>query len=430
MKLPGSGEMQKKIWLINGVIIVIVIAFAICILSGVFNDINDSYRQIAVALIILWVGILVSYYVWAIYFYNVNLGYSDEEWESIRQRRSSALMLKDSGLEYDPSDLDEPSENPYQDETFGLPVGTVRGTIALTLLMGGLAMLIYSIGHPEIPITDHLEFFIQAFLMMVAFYFGSKVLEYWQRNNGTAATDTSETPAKSSVQPVSATSQDIASIALVSHKSQIRQTQANRELTREIIADTARSANIEPAALQAVIKIESSGQGFLPDGRPKILFEGHIFWRQLEKAKIDPQKYSNNHPGIVYKYWTKEHYLGGAAEFERLNTARLMNEDAALASASWGLFQIMGFNYRAAGFRNLHDFIEAHFKDESEHLQAFMKFIQSQNMVEDLQALDWTAFARKYNGPAFAKNQYDKKLATAYKYYREQGWNETGAQIS
>lgn len=45
---------------------------------------------------------------------------------------------------------------------------------------------------------------------------------------------------------------------------------------QEIVAAAAQ-INIEPCALQAVCNVESSGSGFLSSGRPKILFEGHIF---------------------------------------------------------------------------------------------------------------------------------------------------------
>ena len=46
----------------------------------------------------------------------------------------------------------------------------------------------------------------------------------------------------------------------------------------------------EAAALKAVQKVETGGKGgFLPSGRPTILFEGHIFWQQLRTRGIDPQ---------------------------------------------------------------------------------------------------------------------------------------------
>lgn len=49
------------------------------------------------------------------------------------------------------------------------------------------------------------------------------------------------------------------------------------KLTNEKIADIARENKIDPAALLAVKDVESNGGGFLSNGNPKILFEGHIF---------------------------------------------------------------------------------------------------------------------------------------------------------
>jgi hypothetical protein len=40
---------------------------------------------------------------------------------------------------------------------------------------------------------------------------------------------------------------------------------------------TAANLNCEVAVVEAVCDVESGGGGFLPDGRPKILFEAHAF---------------------------------------------------------------------------------------------------------------------------------------------------------
>jgi hypothetical protein len=54
---------------------------------------------------------------------------------------------------------------------------------------------------------------------------------------------------------------------------------------------------------------------------------------------------------------------------------------------------------------------------EGKHLEAMMNFIKSQNLDKALRSRDWVAFARGYNGSAYARNQYDKKLAAAYAKY-------------
>jgi hypothetical protein len=54
------------------------------------------------------------------------------------------------------------------------------------------------------------------------------------------------------------------------------------------------------------------------------------------------------------------------------------------------------------------------------HLDAFVAFVQSKKLDTALRAHDWKAFARGYNGPGFAANQYDVKLREAWQKFREE----------
>lgn len=133
---------------------------------------DEFYNLIALGILLIWFGILVAYYAWAIYFYNINLGLTNEDWAEIRERRQYAP----EGVE------DVPTENPNNDQTMGLPNGTIRGTLALTLMIGGLSMTIAALGmegfiKENTFLVDNFDFFKTAFLMMIAFYFGSKSLE-------------------------------------------------------------------------------------------------------------------------------------------------------------------------------------------------------------------------------------------------------------
>lgn len=185
-------------------------------------------------------------------------------------------------------------------------------------------------------------------------------------------------------------------------------------LSASDIRNAAASLGVEPCAIQAVVDVESNGRGFLSDGRPKILFEGHVFWKELQKRGINPVPLAIKHPGIVYSRWDKSKYKGGAAEWERLNSAALIHKDAALCSASWGLFQIMGFNYRLCGFDSVQAFVDAQKESEVRQLAAFCEFMSNNGLVMFLACREWAGFARRYNGPDYAKNQYDVKLRKAY----------------
>jgi hypothetical protein len=178
------------------------------------------------------------------------------------------------------------------------------------------------------------------------------------------------------------------------------------------IEHAAKLLGVQPCAVKAVVEVESSGSGFLPDGRVKILFEGHIFWKELRKRGIDPAAHAA--PDILYPKWDRSKYKGGAAEYERLDAAALINRDAALCSASYGLFQIMGFNHKACGFDTVQGFVDAQKNGEAEQLQAFCAFIQSEKLGKFLAALDFAGFALRYNGPGYAENRYDEKLRRAY----------------
>jgi hypothetical protein len=159
------------------------------------------------------------------------------------------------------------------------------------------------------------------------------------------------------------------------------------------------------ATIRAVLDVESRG-GFLPDKRPKILFERHYFSR-LTKRKFDAQysDISNRTPGG---------YRGGAAEYGRLGAAMALDEGAALRSASWGAFQIMGDNCAAAGFADVRAFVTAMVEGEAAHLLAFVHFVNANGLADELRRRDWAGFARGYNGLNYAINRYDQKLAAAF----------------
>ncbi len=150
--------------------------------KGILDGIS-LFNIVALDLILLWVGILVGYYSWAIYFYNINLGLTNEDWVRIKEGRKKIQELRELGV--DTSNMREPAhpmENPYGNQSMGLPGGTIRGTLALTLMVGGLSLFMFSMGNSQIFegnsfIYDNFEFFKTAFLMMIAFYFGTHSLQ-------------------------------------------------------------------------------------------------------------------------------------------------------------------------------------------------------------------------------------------------------------
>jgi N-acetylmuramidase/Putative peptidoglycan binding domain len=160
----------------------------------------------------------------------------------------------------------------------------------------------------------------------------------------------------------------------------------------------------------SVLHVETKGCGFLPDRRPQILFERHIFSR-LTGGQFDASNpdISNPQPG--------GYGADGANQYTRIEAAIALNSDAALKSASWGIGQIMGGNFAAAGFPDVETMVAAMVDSEDAQLDAFRHFLQSTKLAAALQAHDWASFAKGYNGPNYIINHYDAQLNGAFQMY-------------
>lgn len=176
--------------------------------------------------------------------------------------------------------------------------------------------------------------------------------------------------------------------------------------------------NVEVAAIKAVQEVETGGKGgFLKKEFPAILFEGHIFWNELKKRNIQPETLVSGNEDILYPKWTKSYYKGGMAEYERLERAIDIHEEAAYCSASWGMFQIMGFNHSLCGCETVSRFVSEMKKTEGAQLILFVTFLRKNGWDKYLRQHEWAEFARHYNGPAYKDNKYDEKIQNAYNKY-------------
>lgn len=174
----------------------------------------------------------------------------------------------------------------------------------------------------------------------------------------------------------------------------------------------AKALDCDIAAIKAVSEVESNGNGFLVSHKPKILFEAHQF------SKYTQRVFDHSHPSLSCKAWNPSLYSGGESEYLRLQQAMTLDRYAALMSTSFGRYQIMGFNHRAAGYDDIETFVRDTFFSESNHLKAFTSFIKSNaSLLSAIQTHNWSQFALHYNGSDFARNHYDQKLAAAYKKY-------------
>lgn len=181
---------------------------------------------------------------------------------------------------------------------------------------------------------------------------------------------------------------------------------------------------IDAATLWAMLHVETKGCGYFSSRRPQILFERHIF-SKLTGGVWDATApdVSNPQPG--------GYGPSGDAQYARLGKAFSLNpddpadpsvstptRDAALASASWGLGQVLGANSSMVGFASVQEMVSAMAASEDQQLKAVVNFVLARHLETALQNRDWAAYADGYNGSDYAKNQYDTKLAQAYAFYR------------
>lgn len=193
---------------------------------------------------------------------------------------------------------------------------------------------------------------------------------------------------------------------------------SNAILTDRDYENAAIDLGVEMAAIKAVAQVESSGSGFTSSGLVRILFEGHQFHKRTNG------KYSKTHPNISHANIDQTKYARGGLdervrlEHQRLAQAITLDRAAALASASWGKFQVMGFNHKEVGWKDVESFVRDMKKSESEHLKAFIGYVKHRKLVAALRSKDWAAFARGYNGSQYHLFQYDIKMANAYNAYK------------
>jgi hypothetical protein len=174
------------------------------------------------------------------------------------------------------------------------------------------------------------------------------------------------------------------------------------------LLDASKSLQCEIRTIKAIAMNETKFRSFDNMGRPIILFERHCF------CKYTFRKYDSKFPFI------SNASPGGYSSPEpdqwvRLQHAYALDPSAAFKSASWGMFQTMGFNHPAAGYGTVEQFVRAMCQSAQLQLDAFVNFVKSNATLRSgMQHKNWAQIAYFYNGPGYAKNHYDTVLADHY----------------
>lgn len=180
-------------------------------------------------------------------------------------------------------------------------------------------------------------------------------------------------------------------------------------INAEALYQAATRMGVEVEVLQALMFKETHDQAFLPDGRPSILFEPHVF-HHLTNGEFD-----EDHPDLSTADPASVQYgPGGWHQYAKLQRAILLHEKFALQSCSWGFWQCMGYNYREAGFTSVYALVHAFVSGEGPQLDAFCSYLTVRGFIPALRTKDWATIALKYNGPNYRDNHYDIDLAKFY----------------
>jgi hypothetical protein len=172
---------------------------------------------------------------------------------------------------------------------------------------------------------------------------------------------------------------------------------------------------IDPRLIRAFAEVECGGKsGFGPHGLPVIAFEGHIF------RKLTDKEYDEDYPLLSYPYHEKAgpewraNNKDQKTAWETLNAAMALDKTAALESCSWGMFQVMGFNYEQCGYSDVEVFVAAMKISERKQLDAFVAYCKrTPGLPSALRHKQYGRIAKLYNGRDYG--DYDVRIRKAFR---------------
>ncbi len=161
--------------------------------------------------------------------------------------------------------------------------------------------------------------------------------------------------------------------------------------------------DVKPAAIRALAILESDEKPFTPGGKPVVRFEKR-HWRRNRRASRAALRFdSAPNPIDLDARW---------AQFEAM---RAVQETPAILAHSFGMFQIMGFNYIGCLCADPVAFLRA-METVDGQFDLLKYLIQgSPDLLAALRRQDAPAVAKHFNGTNYAANQYDVRFASALK---------------
>ena len=195
-----------------------------------------------------------------------------------------------------------------------------------------------------------------------------------------------------------------------------------------LLEDLSDRNEIDVACAVAVLCVESSGKGFEPANQNRLIirFENHKFWKYWGRS--DPERFRRHFRYRKGQAWKdhdwrrreeedwKRFHGNQRSEWEVLEFARTIDDEAALTSISMGAPQIMGFHFHALGYQSVVEMFQAFAAGMEAQIRGLFDFM-SPAMVLHLQDLNFSEFAGLYNGSG-QKETYGRWIDDHYRAFK------------
>lgn len=175
-----------------------------------------------------------------------------------------------------------------------------------------------------------------------------------------------------------------------------------QEKSKEILKEFAGQYHLDWRILAAILMKESNQQGYDDKGNLKKRLEKSIL-AGFRDVLLNIKQRHPQLPGLKAN-WIRAHNV----------------DEIVMMSTSWGIAQIMGWQYPLLNYEIIDDMIDAWQSSEEIQIRDFCLFCVRYNNGKFLDALEkqnFQSIAVQYNGRGFAQNNYDKDLL---KYFQAQ----------
>jgi N-acetylmuramidase len=176
-------------------------------------------------------------------------------------------------------------------------------------------------------------------------------------------------------------------------------------LSAAAVAASAKRLGVPSAVMAAIVEVEAAGrEGFGLAGLPAMTFEPAVF------SHLTGHRHDNANPDISYPV-ADARKLPASQElrWKQLAKSYVMDRDAALKAASWGMFVMRGEEHQAYGFETAAAMAASLAGAEARQLEALEEWIVRQDLTGALKKRDWIAYgaAREpAHGKALASRLY------------------------